>query len=83
DAPLVLIVGLLGTKDAEGFLRHFAGLARVLIAVPIAGQIAARPAEEVARIAESVGLPARIAPGIEGALALAGAKAWAEREGSE
>jgi len=72
DAPLVLIVGLLGTKDAEGFLRHFAGLARVLIAVPIAGQIAARPAEEVARIAESVGLPARIAPGIEGALALAG-----------
>ena len=28
--------------------------------------------EEVARIAESVGLPARIAPGIEGALALAG-----------
>ena len=49
DVPLVLIVGLLGTKDAEGFLRNFVGLARVLIAVPIAGQMAARPAEEVAQ----------------------------------
>ena len=49
--PLVLIVGMLGTKDAEGFLRNFVGLARALIAVPIAGQMAARPAEEVAQIA--------------------------------
>ena len=68
DVPLVLIVGLLGTKDAEGFLRHFVGLARALIAVPIAGQMAARPAEEVAQIAAQVGLSARVAPSIEGAL---------------
>ena len=68
DVPLVLIVGLLGTKDAEGFLRHFVGLARALIAVPIAGQMAARPAEEVAEIATQVGLSARIAPSIEAAL---------------
>ena len=47
-APLVLIVGMLGTKDADGFLRNFPGLAREVIAVPITGQIAARPAEEVA-----------------------------------
>ncbi|GJD91374.1 MULTISPECIES: bifunctional folylpolyglutamate synthase/dihydrofolate synthase [Methylobacterium] len=69
EAPLVLVVGLLGTKDAEGFLRHFVGLSRALIAVPIAGQIAARPAEEVAQIAEGVGLSARVAPSIEAALA--------------
>ncbi|WP_375455257.1 bifunctional folylpolyglutamate synthase/dihydrofolate synthase [uncultured Methylobacterium sp.] len=69
DVPLVLIVGLLGTKDAEGFLRHFVGLARALIAVPIAGQMAARPAEEVAGIATQVGLSARVAPSIEAALA--------------
>ena len=69
DVPLVLIVGLLGTKDAEGFLRHFVGLARALIAVPIAGQMAARPAEEVAQIAAHVGLSARVAPSIEAALA--------------
>ncbi|WP_132255419.1 bifunctional folylpolyglutamate synthase/dihydrofolate synthase [Methylobacterium segetis] len=72
DVPLVLIVGLLGTKDAEGFLRNFVGLSRALIAVPIAGQMAARPAEEVAEIASSVGLSARTAPSVEAALALVG-----------
>ena len=69
DAPLVLVVGLLGTKDAEGFLKNFVGLARHLSAVPIPNQIAARPAEEVARIAQGVGLKAEIAPSVEGALA--------------
>ena len=69
DVPLVLVVGLLGTKDAEGFLRNFVGLARALIAVPISGQMAARPAEEVAQIATEAGLSARIAPSIETALA--------------
>src|SRR5205823_5562859 len=33
--PLVLIVGMLATKDLEGFLRNFTGLARRLVAVPI------------------------------------------------
>jgi hypothetical protein len=33
--PLVLIVGMLSTKDTEGFLRNFASLARCLIAVPV------------------------------------------------
>jgi dihydrofolate synthase / folylpolyglutamate synthase len=61
DAPLVLVVGLLGTKDAEGFLKNFVGLARSLVAVPITGQVAARPAEEVAGIARSVGLSAEVA----------------------
>lgn len=68
DVPLVLVVGLLGTKDAEGFLRNFVGLARVLVAVPIAGQMAARPADEVAQIATEVGLTAHVASGIEAAL---------------
>ncbi len=68
DVPLVLIVGLLGTKDAEGFLRNFIGLARVLMAVPIAGQMAARPADEVASIATDVGLNAQSAPSVEAAL---------------
>ncbi|MCJ2013085.1 bifunctional folylpolyglutamate synthase/dihydrofolate synthase [Methylobacterium sp. J-076] len=68
DAPLVLIVGLLGTKDADGFLRHFVGLARALIAVPISGQVAARPPEEVAEIAERAGLSARVAHSVEAAL---------------
>jgi len=68
DAPLVLVVGLLGTKDAEGFLRNFVGLSRALVAVPIAGQMAARPADEVAQIAREVGLSADTAPSVEMAL---------------
>ncbi|MCE4222877.1 bifunctional folylpolyglutamate synthase/dihydrofolate synthase [Methylobacterium sp. C25] len=68
DVPLVLVVGLLGTKDAEGFLKNFVGLARILVAVPIPGQIAARPADEVAQIAQSVGLATRVARGTEAAL---------------
>ena len=68
DAPLVLIVGLIATKDAEGFLQNFVGLARRLVGVPIPGQIAARPAAEVALTAESLGLQADAAPSIEAAL---------------
>ncbi|APF36082.1 folylpolyglutamate synthase/dihydrofolate synthase [Chelatococcus sambhunathii] len=68
-APLVMIVGMLGTKDADGFLKPFVGLAQELIAVPIPSQLAARPAEEVAGIARSVGLQARASDSVEAALA--------------
>ena len=68
-APLVLVVGMLGTKDSEAFFAIFSGLAREVIAVPISGQIAARPAEEVATIASRVGLTASTAPSVEAALA--------------
>lgn len=76
SAPLVMIVGMLGTKDAGGFLRHFLGLARWVIAVPINTQMAARPAEEVASIARDVGLPADAAPSIEAALAMVGERSY-------
>ncbi len=69
DAPLVVIAGMLGTKDSGGFFRNFAGLAREVIAVPIPGQVAARPAEEVAAIAARVGLTSSTAPNVEAALA--------------
>ncbi|GEO14701.1 bifunctional folylpolyglutamate synthase/dihydrofolate synthase [Microvirga aerophila] len=69
DAPLVVIAGMLGTKDSEAFFKNFLGLAREVIAVPISGQIAARPAEEVAAIAASVGLTTSTQPSVESALA--------------
>src|SRR4051812_1243069 len=75
-APLVLIVGMLGTKDADGFLRHFVGLAREVIAVPITGQIAARPASEVAALAERLGLTSGTRPGVEAALASLNDYVW-------
>ena len=64
-SPLVLIVGMLGTKDSDAFFRNFIGLAREVIAVPISGQIAARPADEVASIAASVGLTTSVQASVE------------------
>jgi len=70
--PLVLIVGMLSTKDIAGFLRNFSGLARRLIAVPMPSQDKGLPAEAVAEAARGIGIPADIAPGIEAALGHAG-----------
>jgi dihydrofolate synthase/folylpolyglutamate synthase len=75
-APLVLIVGMLGTKDADGFLRHFAGLAREVIAVPITAQIAARPTEEVALLARRAGITSSVQPNVEAALASLHDSVW-------
>jgi dihydrofolate synthase/folylpolyglutamate synthase len=65
--PLVLIVGMLSTKDAEGFLRNFAGLARALIAVPI-GQEKTIPPDVLAAAARRVGITAQSAGSVEDAL---------------
>jgi dihydrofolate synthase / folylpolyglutamate synthase len=69
--PLVLIVGMLSTKDSEGFLRNFSGLARRVITVPI-HQDKAVPAGELAEVAGSVGIPALPRDDIESAIAVAG-----------
>jgi dihydrofolate synthase/folylpolyglutamate synthase len=75
-APLVLISAMLGSKDSEGYLAHFAGLARELIAVPILSQMAARPPEELAAIARRIGLRASIEPGVEAALVALNNTVW-------
>jgi len=67
----VLVVGMLSTKDAEGFLRNFTGLARRVIAVPI-HQDKAVPAEALAETAQGIGIPAIARDTIENALAVAG-----------
>ena len=69
--PLVLIVGMLSTKDSEGFLRNFSGLARRVITVPI-HQDKALPAAELADVAKTIGIPAIARDTIESALATAG-----------
>jgi len=56
--PLVLIVGMLASKDCEGFLRNFTGLARRLIAVPVPNADKGLSAEAVADAARAIGLPA-------------------------
>jgi dihydrofolate synthase/folylpolyglutamate synthase len=66
--PLVLIVGMLGTKDTDGFLACFSDLARHVFTVPVPAEIARTP-EEVAASAREVGLAAEPAANIEEALA--------------
>jgi dihydrofolate synthase/folylpolyglutamate synthase len=69
--PLVLIVGMLSTKDSAGFLKNFAGLARKVIAVPI-HQEKTVPAPELAEIAASVGIPSLARDTLESAIKVAG-----------
>jgi dihydrofolate synthase / folylpolyglutamate synthase len=65
--PLVLVVGMLSTKDTAGFLRNFTGLARRLIAVPI-HQDKGLPVTAVADVARMIGLSADSVETIEAAL---------------
>jgi dihydrofolate synthase / folylpolyglutamate synthase len=70
--PLVLIVGMLSNKDAEGFLKNFTGLARRIVTVPIPQQENSFPAAALAAAARTIGLPAQESPDLETALAAIG-----------
>jgi dihydrofolate synthase / folylpolyglutamate synthase len=67
--PLLLVVGMLATKDVEAFLANFAGLARRVIAVPIPHQEKTRHPDAIADAARRVGLAAEARESIEDALA--------------
>jgi dihydrofolate synthase / folylpolyglutamate synthase len=69
--PLVLIVGMLSTKDCAGFLKNFAGLARRVIAVPIAHEKAV-PASALADAARDAAIPALARDDLERAIDTAG-----------
>ncbi len=57
--PLHLIVGMMGLKDAAGFLSSFRGLAKHVVAVPIPGAHEAPfTPEGLAEVARSVSLDA-------------------------
>jgi dihydrofolate synthase/folylpolyglutamate synthase len=68
--PLVLIVGMLSTKDCESFLRNFAGLAHRVVAVPIPHQEKSFSADKIASVARDVGIPAQMGTDLEAALAM-------------
>ena len=67
-APLVLICGMLNTKDSLSFFKPFLGLARQVITVPVPGNNAARSPEDVAAIAVESGLSALSADSVSSAL---------------
>jgi len=66
--PLVLVIGMLSTKDCENFLKNFAGLARRVVAVPVPHQEKGFPADVIAEAARAVGIPAQSAGDVETAL---------------
>lgn len=74
--PLVMVVGMLGTKDSLGFLENFTGLAQEVLAVPMPTQTAARPAAEVAAIAARAGLRSQAFDSLEAALTAVSGRSW-------
>ncbi|WP_020181457.1 folylpolyglutamate synthase/dihydrofolate synthase family protein [Methylopila sp. M107] len=67
--PIVLVVGMLNTKDSDGFLEAFAGLAGRVYGAPITSSAAARSPEEVVSAAERAGLAAEPCASVEDGLA--------------
>jgi dihydrofolate synthase/folylpolyglutamate synthase len=70
ERPVVLIIGMMGNKDARAFLANFSGLTRHVVAVPIPGNDNAMEPEQIASIARSLEMRADIAPGVSEALGL-------------
>jgi dihydrofolate synthase/folylpolyglutamate synthase len=66
--PLVVIVGMMGNKDARAFLANFAGLTRHIIAVPIPDRDNAMPPDRLADAARALGMRVETAGSFEAAL---------------
>jgi dihydrofolate synthase / folylpolyglutamate synthase len=66
--PLVVIVGMMGNKDASGFLANFAGLTRHIIAVQIPDRDNAMPPDTLADAVRQLGMRVETAGSVEAAL---------------
>jgi dihydrofolate synthase / folylpolyglutamate synthase len=66
--PLVVIVGMMANKDAQGFLANFAGLTRHIIAVKIPDREPAMPQDTLADAARRLGMRVETVAGVEAAL---------------
>ena len=78
SSPLYLVTGMMGQKDAAGFLKPFRGLVRGIVTVPIPGAHEQPLAPEaLAKIANDLGFSAVSATDVPAALR------WIETETSE
>lgn len=77
--PLVLIWGMLNTKDVGSFIACFGGVARRVITLTIPDEENAVPAEKLAEAARAHGLAAETASSLEAALRQASATVPAPR----
>ncbi len=67
-APLHLVVGMLGTKDSQGFLRPLAAVAEAAQCVAIPGEQASLSAGDLAAAARAAGLAAEGADSVAAAV---------------
>ncbi|TPL03670.1 MULTISPECIES: folylpolyglutamate synthase/dihydrofolate synthase family protein [unclassified Mesorhizobium] len=68
--PLVLISGMINTKDQSGYFSAFKGLARHVYTVPVTSSDAGVPNDELALCAEEAGLSAEPVSSVASALML-------------
>jgi dihydrofolate synthase/folylpolyglutamate synthase len=66
--PLVVIVGMMDNKDAQGFLANFAGLTRHIVAVRIPDRDAVMAPDRLADAARALGMRVETAVNVEAAL---------------
>ena len=66
--PLVVIVGMMGNKDANAFLANFAGLTRHIIAVQVPDRDNAMPPDRLADAARALGMRVETLGSVEAAL---------------
>jgi dihydrofolate synthase/folylpolyglutamate synthase len=74
--PLVVLCGAQTTKNVRALLRHFSGLAREVIAVPVEGEHKSWAPEDVAAAARAEGIEASFADGVEAALQAVAERKW-------
>jgi dihydrofolate synthase/folylpolyglutamate synthase len=72
--PLVLVWGMLNTKETDGFIAPFAGVASLVIALTIPAEKNAVPAAQLAESARRQGLAAEEAASLKAALKRAAAQ---------
>lgn len=68
--PLILVAGMINTKDQTGFFRAFQGMARRVYTVPITSSEAGVPHDVLAARAMEAGLEAEPMSSVESALSL-------------
>jgi dihydrofolate synthase/folylpolyglutamate synthase len=66
--PLVVIAGMMASKDARAFLANFAGLTRHIFTVEIPGQDNTMPQDRLADAARALGMRVEISGSVEAAL---------------
>lgn len=75
--PLVLIAGMINTKDQRGYFDAFAGVVRRVFTVPVGSSESGVPADMLAAQAEEAGLVAEPVASVENALRLIG-EGWGQ-----